>query len=46
MDRTPRGRTRVGQYQKKYSPTREEEQKEFTQTTRSTAWELIPFTVL
>ena len=38
----------VSWYQKKHSATHshEEEEEGFTQTTRSIAWELIPFTVL
>ena len=41
------GTTRVSRYQKKLSPTHTHEEEEgFTQTTRSTARELISFTVL
>ena len=36
-----------GWYQKEHTPTHTHEQEEgFAQTTTSTAWELIPFTVL
>jgi len=43
------GTTGVSRYQKKHSPlmhTHEKEKEGFAQTTRSAAWELIPFTVL
>jgi len=41
------GTTRVCRYQKKHSPTRTHKEEEgLAQTTRSTAWKLILFTVL
>jgi len=38
--------TQVSQYQKKHSPTHTHKEEGFAQTTRSIAWELIPFAVL
>jgi len=40
------GTTQVSQYQKKHSTTQTLQEKKFAQTTRSTAWELIPFMAL
>ena len=38
--------TRVNRYRKKPLPTHTHEEEGFAQTTRSIAWELIPFMVL